>query len=259
MPARPVPCKVLQVDELHVYVYETRGEMGLAAALDVAAAMRRILAERPARMIFAAAPSQNELLAELAAMDGLNWGRVEAFHMDEYVGLPENAPQRFGYFLRLHLFDMVHPGRVEYMNGNAPDPAAECRRYAALLAERPVDIVCAGIGENGHMAFNDPHVADFDDPQTVKVVTLDQVCRLQQVHDGAFPTLDAVPDRALTVTMPALMAAQQIFCVVPGPTKAEAVFKTLRGPIGEHCPATAMRRHPQATLYLDVASAAHIL
>jgi glucosamine-6-phosphate deaminase len=259
MSIRPTPQQRLTVDTLQVEVYPQRAGMGAAAAFDVTAAMRRVLAERETvRMIFAAAPSQNELLAGLCAMEDLDWGRVEAFHMDEYVGLPEGAPQSFGRFLREHLFDVVRPGRVEYLGGNAADIAAECQRYAALLRERPVDIVCAGIGENGHLAFNDPPVADFTDPRAVKPVTLDQTCRMQQVHDGAFETLDAVPTQALTVTIPALMAAHELFCVVPGPTKADAVRATLRDPISERCPATALRRHPHAILYIDAAAAAHI-
>ena len=263
MSNRPTPQQRLTVDTLHVEIYPQRAEMGAAAALDVAAAMRRVLAERETvRMIFAAAPSQNELLAGLCAMEDLDWGRVEALHMDEYIGLPEGAPQSFGRFLREHLFDVVRPGRVEYLDGNAggnaANVAAECQRYAALLRERPVDIVCAGIGENGHLAFNDPPVADFTDPYAVKPVTLDHTCRMQQVHDGAFETLDAVPTQALTVTVPALMAAHELFCVVPGPTKADAVGATLREPIDERCPATALRRHPHAILYIDAAAAAQI-
>jgi glucosamine-6-phosphate deaminase len=175
--------------------------------------------------------------------------------MDEYVGLPDDAPQRFGNFLKEHLFERVQPGRVEYIDGNAPDLQAECDRYAALLSERPLDIVCAGIGENGHMAFNDPHVADFDDPKTVKIVELDRTCRMQQVHDGAFATLGDVPTHALTLTMPTLMSARWIYCIVPGPSKREAVCRTVNGPISTACPATAMRRHDHAVLYLDTEAA----
>jgi len=256
---RPSPLRTMRVDKLEVEIYATRAEMGTAAAWDVAAQMRELLAQQErVRMVFAAAPSQNEFLAALASFPDLDWSRVEAFHMDEYVGLPEDAPQRFGNFLRAHIFDLVRPGRVEYINGNAPDPEAECERYAKLLQERPIDIVCAGIGENGHMAFNDPHVADFEDPKVVKVVTLDEVCRQQQVHDGAFATIEEVPRQALTMTMPALMSARWITCVVPGPTKTEAVYRTLRGPISTACPATIMRRHDHAVLYLDQAAAAKL-
>jgi len=259
MSERPTPLKTVTVEQLRVEIYATRGEMGAAAATDVAARMWQLYAhQQRVRTVFAAAPSQNEFLAALGAAPRVEWPRVEAFHMDEYVGLPAEAPQSFGVFLRTRLFGRVNPGRVEYINGIAPDAEAECARYAALLDERPLDIVCAGIGENGHMAFNDPHVADFDDPQRVKVVTLDDVCRLQQVHDGAFPTLGDVPRSALTLTMPALMSAHWLYAIVPGPTKTEAVRRALREPISTACPASVMRRHPSAVLYLDVQSAAGI-
>jgi len=253
----PQPVQVLRVDQLNVRVYDTRQAMGLAAAEDAARRMRSLLAsQRRVRMIFAAAPSQNEFLASLGATEGLDWDRVEAFHMDDYVGLPEGAAQRFGTFLREHLFDRVKPGRVELIRAEATDVEGECDRYEALLRESPIDIVCAGIGENGHMAFNDPPVADFADARWVKQVTLDEICRMQQVHDGAFATLAEVPRVALTLTIPALMAGQHIFCIVPGPTKIAAVRSTLRDAISTACPATIMRRHPQAILYLDRDSAA---
>lgn len=255
----PVPEKTLAVDQLQVEIYATRDAMGAAAAGKVAARMQSLLADQGRiRMVFAAAPSQNEFLATLCTIDGLDWSRVEAFHMDEYVGLPGDAPQSFGSFLRERLFGKVNPGRVEYINGNAPDSIAECERYSALLNKQPIDIVCAGIGENGHMAFNDPHVADFEDPHMVKVVTLDDVCRMQQVHDGAFPAIDAVPQTALSMTMPALMSARWLYCIVPGPTKTEAVYRSLSEPISEACPATIMRRHKSAVLYLDLDAAARL-
>ncbi len=259
MSVRPDPVRTLVVENLRVEIYATRDDMGAAAAFDVAEHIRQRLAlQEHVRMVFAAAPSQNEFLAALAATPAVEWPRVEAFHMDEYLGLAADAPQGFGVFLRERLFGRVHPGRVAYLDGLAPDAGAECARYGALLRAQPLDIVCAGIGENGHMAFNDPHVADFADPQTVKVVTLDEVCRRQQVHDGAFPNLDAVPRSAITLTMPALMSARHIYCIVPGPTKTEAVRRTLREAVSTACPASAMRRHPAAVLYVDVRAAAEI-
>ncbi|MBN1402132.1 MAG: glucosamine-6-phosphate deaminase [Anaerolineae bacterium] len=257
MLARPIAVRVARYDRLRVEIFPTRDALGRAAAHDVAERMRLVLTERAKlRMVFAAAPSQNEFLAALREEPALAWERVEAFHMDEYVGLGSSAPQSFGCFLRERLFDQVRPGRVEYLNGEAPNPQAECARYAALLQEAPLDIICAGIGENGHMAFNDPHVADFQDPQTVKLVQMDQICRLQQVHDGAFPDLESVPTKALTMTMPALMSGRRVYCMVPGPTKTEAVRRTCIGEISEACPATLMRRHAQTSLYLDRDSAA---
>ncbi|HZQ10017.1 MAG TPA: glucosamine-6-phosphate deaminase [Anaerolineae bacterium] len=254
--ARPLPEQSFRVDSLHVQVYSTRALMGRAAARDVAAKIRELIAGRSElAMIFAAAPSQNEFLAELSTLDGIPWQRITAFHMDEYVGLSSEHPQSFGSFLRERIFGRVPFGTVHYLNGDAPDPAAECERYASLLRAMPPDIVCLGIGENGHIAFNDPDVADFDDPLLVKLVDLDERSRVQQVHDGCFPTLEQVPKQALTLTIPALTMAPWMFCVVPGPTKTAAVKATLLGPITEECPATVLRMHPGATLYLDRAAA----
>jgi len=254
---RPKPSDIQKIERLCIETFASRLDMGKAAAWDVAQQMHACVTRQPyVRMVFAAAPSQNELLAALAAWPDLPWDRVLAFHMDEYVGLDGSAPQGFGNFLRERLFDLVHPGQVSYLDGNTPDLAGECARYAHLLSEKPIDIICAGIGENGHMAFNDPHVADFRDPETVKIVTLDQICREQQVHDGAFDRLDQVPTLALTMTMPAIMSAERVYCIVPGPTKQEAVARTLRSPVGEACPATIMRQHSSAVLYIDYDAAA---
>ena len=238
-------------------VYDNRVDLGVAAARALAAEMRRLLGKKQMiRVIFASAPSQNEFLAELKTLPGIDWGRVNAFHMDEYVGLSPDSPQSFSRFLVENLFDTVKPAAFHPLNGVATDLKAECHRYRDMLKEAPMDIVCAGIGENGHLAFNDPPVADFDDPKTVKVVDLTLTSREQQVHDGCFPSLAAVPCQALTLTVPALMGTGTIFCMVPGPTKAAAVRDTLLEPISAACPATVMRRHAAATLYVDRDSAA---
>ena len=253
----PAPAQRWSVERLSVLVYATRGEMGSAAGAAVAGRMRELLRRGPGvRVMFASAPSQNEFLAELRRQPGLDWSRVTAFHMDEYVGLGADAEPSFVRFLREHLYDAVHPGTVHNLNGLAADPQAECRRYAALLNQAPLDIVCAGIGENGHLAFNDPPFADFDDPLAVKTVRLAQRSREQQVHDGCFPSLELVPREALTVTIPAMLAAGHIFCMVPGPTKAQAVRDTLMGPVTEDCPASILRRHAAAILYTDLDSSA---
>lgn len=254
----PEPAASMQVDRLRVQVYADRAAMGAVAGMAVAAALRERLARQPrARIIFAAAPSQREMLATLGAASGIDWRRVTAFHMDEYLDLPDDAPQRFGQFLRDHLFARVEPGAVHYLAARPiagdDDVAAttECARYAALLRSAPIDIVCLGIGENGHLAFNDPPVADFADRALVKPVTLDAACRQQQVNDGCFATLAAVPRRALTLTIPALTAGAQLFCTVPGPAKRAAIRRTLAGPIATDCPASILRRHPDCTLYTD--------
>ncbi len=252
--------KTEQVDKLNVKVYQTREEMGRAAAEEAAAAIRAAIAAKgEINMIFAAAPSQNEFLAHLIADKSIDFTKINAFHMDEYIGLPADAPQGFGNFLRERLFDRVPFKTVNTIDSTAADPEAECRRYAALLQAHPCDIVCMGIGENGHIAFNDPHVADFGDKAAVKVVALDETCRQQQVNDGCFARLDDVPTHALTLTIPTLTAPEAVFCIVPAKTKANAVYATLRGGITEACPASILRRHANATLYCDADSAARVL
>lgn len=244
---------------LPVKISDTRQEMGLRAADEIAAAIRNVLSQKETcNVIFAAAPSQNEVLAALIARTDIEWGRVNAFHMDEYIGLAPDAPQGFANFLRAAIFDRVPLRTVNCLDGAAAsrDAAAECARYSELLREYPVDITCMGIGENGHIAFNDPPVADFDDPVLVKPVALDEICRNQQVHDGCFASLDDVPTHALTLTVPVLMRAKHVFCVVPAPAKAPAVRDTLLGEISTACPASILRRHPDAVLYLDEDSAA---
>lgn len=246
-----------KADCLDVRIYASREEMGRAAARDAGDYLREVLDKRGrARVIFAAAPSQNEFLRELCAQPGVDWGRVQGFHMDEYAGLERDHPKSFGCFLHEHVFGRLPFGGVEYLRGAADDLEAECLRYAALLEREPIDAVFLGIGENGHVAFNDPPVADFHDSRRVKLVELDPVCRRQQVNDKCFDTLDQVPARALTLTVPALFEARRLFCVVPAPTKAAAVRDTVHGPVGEACPASILRRHPAAALYLDGDSAA---
>jgi glucosamine-6-phosphate deaminase len=243
-------------DRLQVNVYPTREEMGKTAAKDAAAQIQQLLnAKQFVNIIFAAAPSQNEMLFHLASHQDIDWSRVNAFHMDEYVGLNENAPQRFGHFLDQAIFGKLPFHEVHYINGNASNPEEECSRYAGLLEANPVDLVCMGIGENTHIAFNDPHVADLNDPLMVKLVELDEVSRMQQVHDGCFSSFEEVPRTAITLTIPALLKAASIFCVVPGINKAEAVYHTINSPVSALYPSTALRQHEKASLYLDVNSA----
>ena len=252
--------KSLHADKLRVSVFDSRASMGQAAADAAAECLRALLAAQAwVNVIFAAAPSQNEMLDSLCAAPGIDWGRVRAFHMDEYIGLPEGSPQAFSAFLREHIFDRLPFGEVHCLNPQAADPRSECCRYAELLERYPVDLVCLGIGENGHIAFNDPWVADFADPETVKIVPLDPICRQQQVNDGCFARLEDVPRHALTLTIPALARAAHLVCTVPAASKADAVEKTVRGGISAQVPATVMRRHPDAALFLDPDSAARLL
>ncbi|WP_293738827.1 glucosamine-6-phosphate deaminase [uncultured Parabacteroides sp.] len=242
-------------DKLLIKIFDNRSEMGVNAAKDVAECIRSLLDNKDCvNMIFAAAPSQNDFLEELLKKAGIDWTRVNAFHMDEYIGLEMGAIQSFGTFLKERIFDKVPFKSVNYINGQAINTSDECLRYAALLDQYPVDIVCLGIGENGHIAFNDPHVAHFDDREKVKIVSLDDKCRMQQVHDGCFSTLERVPVSAFTLTIPALMAAKYMFCIVPSKTKNVAVFKTINGPISESCPASILRTKENTVLYLDADS-----
>ena len=243
-------------DKLDVRIYDTRDEMGKASAADIAACIRKMLEEKEEiNMIFSAAPSQNDMLKYLCSYDDIEWERINAFHMDEYIGLEADAPQGFGNFLRKYIFGLKPFKSVNCIDVTAADAEAECKRYSKLLKEKPVDIVCMGIGENGHIAFNDPHVADFNDTELVKVVSLDDICRNQQVNDGCFVSIDDVPKFALTLTVPALMNAEYNFCVVPASTKAWAVNRTLTGEISEECPATILRRKDNAIMYCDADSA----
>ena len=244
--------KTLVRDLLKVNIYDSRDEMGAAAAKDVKAAILRALDEKETiNMIFAAAPSQNEVLYNLASDKEIPWGRVNAFHMDEYIGLDKDAPQGFGNFLNRAIFGIAPFKSVNYIDISATDAEAEASRYSELLRQNPVDIVVLGIGENGHIAFNDPPFADFEDKKLVKSVKLDEVCRNQQVNDGCFATISDVPTHALTLTVPALMSGAELYCIVPAITKAKAVYETVNGEITENCPASVLRTHKCATLYLD--------
>ena len=239
------------VDRLRVCSFATRAAMGHAAAHDIADALRTRLASQAAvRMVFAAAPSQAEMLAELVAMPGLDWSRVTAFHMDEYIGLADDAPQRFARWLEGHLFAKLPFAQVHVIQ-TGPDAQEAAVAYARLLDAAKIDLVCLGIGVNGHIAFNDPPVADFADPFDVKLVPLDDICRQQQVDDGCFSSINAVPTHALTLTIPRLLRADRLFCVVPGLQKRRAVEQTLYGSVSTACPSTILRQHPDCTLYLD--------
>jgi glucosamine-6-phosphate deaminase len=238
-------------------VAKSRAAMGKKAAEDIAYELRRRLqSQQGVRMIFAAAPSQSEMLTTLILMPDIEWSRVTAFHMDEYLGLAVDAPQRFGLWLRHAIFDRV-PFAAVHLLEPSTNPEATAAEYADRLAASPIDIVCCGIGSNGHLAFNDPP-ADLNDPSDAKVVKLDAACRQQQVDDGCFDRFDDVPTHALTLTIPRLLAAGRIFCCVPGAFKRIAVRRTLQDPISGSVPATALRTHSNWSLYLDEDSAADL-
>lgn len=239
----------------NAFVFADRRALGERAGNDIADAVRSRLEVQPrVRMVFAAAPSQAEMLDTLVSAAGIDWSRVDAFHMDEYVGLAPGSPERFGEWLHRHLFDRLDFGSVHVI-APGDDPEEAAAGYAAELGEAPVDIVCCGIGVNGHIAFNDPPVADFDDAADSKVVELDLTCRQQQVDEGLFGTLDEVPTHAVTLTVPRLMRSDRIFCIVPGPAKAAAAAATFTEPVSTRWPSTILRTHPACTFYLDVDSA----
>ncbi|MBI3958106.1 MAG: glucosamine-6-phosphate deaminase [Chloroflexi bacterium] len=252
MPAQPLAA--FAVDSLTVEIHPDKATLSRAAADFVAGHIRAASAARGnARVIFATGASQYDFLDALCAAPDIDWPCVTAFHLDEYVGIAADHPASFRRYLQERLFSRLPFGAVHLLQGDAPDPAAECRRYASLLAESPIDIACVGIGENGHLAFNDPP-ADFTTSAGVHVVQLDDACRRQQVGEGHFPSLAVVPPQALSMTVPAILAARVISCVAPEARKAEAVRCALEDPIDPACPASALRTHLHCRLYLDSAS-----
>lgn len=238
-------------DNLHVKIFKDRKGAGKASALDTADMINNLLSMKSEiRMVFAAAPSQDEFLDELIKIEWIEWKRITAFHMDEYIGLDENAEQLFSKYLVNRIFNKVDFKKVHIIRPGF-NPEQEVKRYETLFKEKPVDIICMGIGENGHIAFNDPPVADFNDTQLVKIVELDDACRKQQVNDGCFSSFKGVPQRAVTLTVPALMSGNYLSIVVPGIRKSEAVYDTLYGEISTKCPASILRKHDNAVMYLD--------
>lgn len=246
----------LNADKLRVKIFDTREEMGEYAACEAESYLRSLLeTKEEINCVFAAAPSQDDILASLVKKD-ICWERINAYHMDEYVGLKKEDPESFGNYLNEHIFSLVPFKSVNYIAADSSWTAEQlCDEYCKKLSGIEIDAVFMGIGENGHIAFNDPQVADFKDDKIAKIVDLDDVCRMQQVHDGCFPTIDDVPKQAISLTIPTMMSARRLFNVVPTSFKAKAVKDTINGELSEMCPATICRYHPDATLYLDSASA----
>ncbi len=240
-----------QVGLLRVEVHPNRSALGIAAARAIAPAL-----ESASSVLFAAAPSQSETLEALVKYPDIHWSSLTAFHLDEYAGASPGDSYSFRRFLIDRLFSQVAVNRFEGLRAESPNLEAECLRYAAALADNPPVVALLGIGENGHLAFNDPPAARFDDPASVRVVQLTEACRQQQVHDQTFPTLEAVPQAALSVTIPRIMEVPKLFVMVPGSRKAEAVHAALEGSVTEDCPASILRTHPNARLFLDEESSA---
>lgn len=234
----------------------TTAAMARAAADSAAATLSEAVAARGvAHAMFATGNSQFAFIDALVNhTEGVPWRDMVIFHMDEYVGLGADHPASFRRWIHQRIEEPAHPRAAHYLDGLAP-PADECDRYAGLLEQYPLDLCCLGIGENGHLAFNDPPVADFEDPLRVKVVELDEGCRRQQVNEGHFPTDDDVPRLAMTVTIPALLAATRVLAIVPENRKAKAVQAALEGPVGTSCPASILQRTPHAQVFLDADAA----
>jgi glucosamine-6-phosphate deaminase len=247
----------VKFDELTVEVFEALPALAEAAARDAAEAIDDAIDARgEATVMLATGNSQLAFLAELVKIPEIAWDRVRAFHMDEYVGLAPTHSASFQRYMRERVASQLSLREFHYLTGDTEDAEAEARRYAGLLAAHPLDVCCCGIGENGHLAFNDPPVADFDDPDDVKIVALEPESRRQQVGEGHFASIDDVPTHAISVTIPALLRARRLLAIVPEARKAAAVEATLLGPISTACPASVLRRQSHATLYLDAESAA---
>lgn len=254
MPSSPI--RTLRADRATVEIYPSKSEAGKAAAVRAASILNTIIAQGGrARLIMATGNSQQDLVSSLAQDHTVDWSRVDLFHMDEYIGLPLTHPGCLRYWINTRFLNVVHPGSARFLDGNASDLDAESRRYEQLIREAPITLCMLGFGENGHIAFNDPHLANFLDPQGVKRVDLDERDRRQQAGEGHFDGWDSVPREALTLTCPLLMSSENIIGCVPERRKAEAVKNALEGPVSTECPGSIVRTHPRATIYLDVDSA----
>lgn len=234
-----------------IHIFSDKKSTGKAAAKSIENCIVKLQRSQPEiRMIFAAAPSQDSMLSSLVKSKLIVWEKITAFNMDEYIGLKNGAKELFASYLEENLFSKVNIKHKHLINPNNTT-TSEISRYSKLLNEAPIDIVCLGIGENGHIAFNDPPVADFNDPEIIKPVILDEKCRIQQVNDGCFPSLDKVPQKALTLTIPTILKANHLFCVVLGDKKSEAVKNTIHGPINTSCPASILRTHSNCNYFFD--------
>ena len=255
----PQPVKRFKADHLPVEVYQDMQALGRAAAVQAATLLREAV-ERSgeARVILASANSQLSFIEALTLEHKLPWEKITCFHMDEYIGIDSNHSASFAGWMKKRVLDKVKPAAFHFLNGKAEDVEAECRRYAGLIQEKPIDLTCMGIGENGHIAFNDPPVADFDDPLPIKPVELDEMCKNQQVGEGHFKSLDTVPTHAFSLTVPTLLSGRRILCIVPEERKAAAVAKTIHGPVETACPSSILRRQSHAVLMLDREAASQL-
>ncbi len=250
--------KTLKAEKMNVAIYPDAREMGEAASDFVVEKLTKAIDERGRTHLILATGASQFAFLEALQQRSIDWSKVIVFHLDEYKDLPDTHPASFRKYLRERILDAVQPQQIFFLNGDAEDINAEMQRYETELKKHLIDIACIGIGENGHIAFNDPPVADFDDPKLVKLVELDDACRQQQLGEGWFPTMEDVPREALTLTIPAIMASKSISCFVPDARKADAVHSAIYGDISTSCPASILRTHPDTTLFLDVAAASKL-
>ena len=251
----PAPIRSFKADQLDVQVFGDPANLFTYTAHTVRDLLAATIGNKgSAAAILATGNSQIRFLSELVKLGGVDWSKVTLFHMDEYLGITRDHPASFRYYMRQRVESLVTPKAFHYLEGDADLPLDECERYTALLKAQPIDLCCMGIGETGHIAFNDPPVARFDDRYSVKLVKLDDACKMQQVKEGHFPNLGAVPPYALTLTIPALISAAKIICLAPEKRKSVPVKNALEGPISTDCPASILRTQSQATMLLDIDS-----
>ncbi|MFH7027018.1 MAG: glucosamine-6-phosphate deaminase [Heteroscytonema crispum UTEX LB 1556] len=248
--------KYFRVDDLNVQIYNSEAELAQDVAFIAQKYLQYVLKQKgEAAVLLATGNSQLKFLEDLINLDGVDWSRITFFHLDEYLGIACDHSASFRHYLRERVQQRVQPKEFHYIQGDALQPLLECDRYTKLLQAQPIDLCCLGIGENGHIAFNDPSVADFNDPYMVKLVKLDEVNRQQQVKTGYFANIESVPQYAFTLTIPMICAAKKIICLAPAQRKAQVIKEMLQGEINTNCPASILRKQNQATLFLDANSA----
>jgi glucosamine-6-phosphate deaminase len=253
------PKNIFFVDSLSVRVYNSKRELAKDAAAIAKQYLNSLLSrQHTATVILATGNSQIEFLEALVSVEDLDWSRIIFFHLDEYLGISAGDRASFRRYLRERVEEKINPCEFHYIEGDTLQPLDECSRYGGLLQRQPLDLCCLGIGENGHLAFNEPSVANFNDPYKIKIVKLDLENRQQQVEKGHFLSLETVPEYAFTLTIPTICSAQKILCLAPEKGKAQIVKKMLQNEISTACPASILRQQPQATLFLDTDSASKL-
>ena len=249
----PIPdTQIVQADNLSVRIAASSSDLTQDIATQTLKYLQsRLVQQEKVTIILATGNSQLQFLEQIVSSDNLDWSRIVLFHLDEYLGISADHPGSFRYYLHHKVENRVNPRLFHYINGDASQPLDECQRYSNLLQQQSIDLCLLGIGDNGHLAFNEPSVAEFDDSHLVKIVQLETKTRQQQVKGGSFPNFDAVPSYAYTLTIPAICATKKIFCLAGGKHKAGVVNQTLTKEISTDFPATILRKQSQATLFCD--------